>query len=241
MIYSFSILIDFWEEKIQDNYYNILGSILNLFSSWEEFKKSILSISNIYSKEKLELWKVSISIQNKENFNKALQIILEKKDININWKMYVIKWVDFNFSIFEDNLEFRDYKNIEITFKTPTIIKKEIAWIDINQLLPVPEIFLVSAIRKYNILYTKNLDLDEIKKQIKNNIIVVSFDIMTKLVKIKWNNKAGVIWKIKYEILSWLDLETKIILYNALNLTKLVWIWTGNRLWLGQVWVYFSK
>ena len=239
MIYNFLILINFWEEKINGNFYNILWSILNIFDENKEIKDSIISISNIYNND--GFWKVSISIIWKENFNNALDILLKKKNINLNWKIFEIKWVDFNFSIFNDDLIFKDYKNLELTFKTPTIIKKEIAWIDINQLLPVPEVFLVASIRKYNKIYLKNLDLEEIKNQIKNNLIVVSFDINTKLVKIKWNNKAWVVWKIKYEVLNWLNIEIKIILYNALNLAKLVWIWTWNRMWLGQVWVYFNN
>ena len=240
MIYSIKLIIEIDKNYIRDNYYNVLWSVLNII--WEdiELKKSILSISNIY-KSLDDLFHINISINWKDNFNKIITIIQNKKEINLNGKIFNIKWIDFNFNIFDDNIVYNDYKKIELTFKTPTIIKKEINWVDINQLLPVPEIFLISAIRKYNNIYDKNIDIDEMKKTIKNNVIVVSFDISTKLVKIKGNNKAWIVGKVKYEVLKELELEAKIILYNALNLAKLVWIWTGNRLWLGQVWVYFSK
>ncbi|MBT3727387.1 hypothetical protein HOG21_07185 [bacterium] len=62
--------------------------------------------------------------------------------------------------------------------------------IDINQLLPLPEVFLMSSIRKYNNLFKKDLNLIEIKNKIKNNIIISRFNIYTKLVTIKNNTKA---------------------------------------------------
>jgi len=239
MIYNLSLLIKIWNTKKYENYYSILWSVLNIFDWNKNIKDAILSISNIYNK--WDIWKVFISILWKDIFNEVLEILNKKKEINVNWVIFEINWIDFNFNIFDDKLEFKNYKNIELTFKSPTIIKKEINWIDINQLLPVPEIFLTSSIRKYNKLFNKNLDIEQIKEQIKNNVIVVSFDINTKIVNIKGNNKAGVIWKIKYEFLKWCDLEIKIILYNSLNLAKLVWIWTWNRLWLWEVGVYFNN
>lgn len=241
MIYSIKLIIEIDNNYIKNNYYSILWSVLNIIWDNKQLKDSILSISNIH-KSNDDNFSISISIIWKDSFNNIINIIQNKKEININWKIFNILWLDFNFSIFDnDTIIYNDYKKIEISFKSPTIIKKEINWIDINQLLPIPEVFLLSSIRKYSKIYWYTIDFDLIKKAIKNNVIVVSFDISTKLVRVKWNNKAWLVWKVKYEIFDSIDRDTKILLYNALNLSKLLWIWTGNRLWLGQVWVYFSK
>jgi len=239
MIYSIDLIIDFKFDKVDNNYYNVLWIILNLFNENQNVKKSIISISNIYNN--LGAWKISISFLWKENFNMAINLLVDTQNININWKIYDIKWVDFNFSIFDNNIEYKNYKNIEITFRTPTIVKKEINWIDINQLLPNPEVFLISSIRKYIKYYNIDMDLEKIKNEIKNNVIVVSFDLKTKLFKIKWNNKAWLIWKIKYQVFDDLDFKYKKILYLSLKMTDLIWLWTWNKLWLWQVSVYFSN
>ncbi len=241
MIYSIKIIIEIDNNYIKNNYYSILGSVLNIIWDNKELKDSILSISNI-NKSNDDNFSISISIIWKDNFNHIISIIQNKKEINLNWKIFNILWLDFNFNIFDnDTTIYNDYKKIEISFKSPTIIKKEINWVDINQLLPIPEVFLLSIIRKYSKIYWYNLDIDLIKQIIKNNVIVVSFDICTRLVRVKWNNKAWLVGKVKYEILGSIDKDIKILLYRALHLSKLVWIWTGNRLWLGQIWVYFSK
>ncbi|MDP2090949.1 MAG: CRISPR system precrRNA processing endoribonuclease RAMP protein Cas6 [Candidatus Gracilibacteria bacterium] len=241
MIYSIKLIIEIDNNYIKNNYYSILGSVLNIIGDNKQLKDSILSISNIH-KSNDDNFSISISIIGKDSFNNIINIIQNKKEININGKIFNILGLDFNFSIFDnDTIIYNDYKKIEISFKSPTIIKKEINGIDINQLLPIPEVFLLSSIRKYSKIYGYTIDFDLIKKAIKNNVIVVSFDISTKLVRVKGNNKAGLVGKVKYEIFDSIDRDTKILLYNALNLSKLLGIGTGNRLGLGQVGVYFSK
>ncbi len=238
IIYNLKIIVNIDIKIIGNNFYNILWSIYNIL--WEEtkYKESIISISNLcFYSEWLSY--VNISIKWKNNFDNITQVIQNKKEINLNWKIYNIKWIDFNFNIFDDKVNFIDFKQVEIIFKTPTIIKKEINWIDINQLLPVPEVFLTSSIRKYNKLYNKEINIIEIKNIIKNNVIVVSFDIQTNITMIKKNKKAWVIWKVKYEILDTIDNETKYILYKSLKLASCIWVWTWVKLGLGQLWVYF--
>ncbi len=241
MIYNIKIIIEINKKNIWNNFYKILWSIYDILWKNNELnylKDSILSVSNIY-RISSELSAINISINWKENFNQIITIIQNKKEINLNWNIYKINWIDFNFNIFDDNLKYIDFNQVEVSFKTPTIIKKEINWIDINQLMPIPEVFLVSAIRKYNKLYSKNFNIDEIKKEIKNNVIVVKFDILTKTVVIKNNIKAWVVWKIKYEFLKWINSDVKIIVYNALKLASIIWLWTWVKLWLWQVWIYF--
>ena len=240
MIYNIKIVVVIDKKNIDNNYYNSLWSILNLLWDDTSIKEWILSVSNIYKRDDW-LCNVNISINGKDNFNKIILLIQNKKEINLNWKFYKIKWIDFNFNIFDDNINFIEYKQFEVKFKTPTIVKKEMNGIDINQLLPLPEVFLMSSIRKYNNLFKKDLNLIEIKNKIKNNIIISRFNIYTKLVTIKNNTKAWVVWIVKYELLEEIDNDIKIIIYNALKLAWLIWIWTWVRLGLWQIGVYFNK
>lgn len=225
-------------KKYHKHYYWNLWSFTHLLGN--DFYTSIVAISPL-----IKSWDdcfFLVTIKWEISFKKLLNYTLwEGVYIDIDSEKLHIQSVDYNFSLYKPGGQYEAYKNIEISFLSPTIIKKEMHGIDINQILPVPEVFLWSCIRKYTWFYEIDTDIDAIKQEIWWSIIVGSFNMRSERVKIKNNYKAWVVWKIKYTCIKNLKPETRDILYESLRYCHIAGIWSGTKLWLWQVKILFHK
>jgi len=242
--YSFKILLESNNVEMIDSkfYYSILWAFLSIFKNQNNIFNNIISLSPLNKNKNWDYFLI-VSIFWKKNFNEIINEILEKnKNFTVNKKKFNIKWIEFDFKLFDlDSIEFKDFKKIKLHFLSPTYTKQSKGNKEIQNLLPNPEVFILSGIRKLNKYFKLDLDFENIKSELKSNIYVVEFDIKTKVVKIKSWLKAGVVWYINYRISDNLSLETKKLLYLWLHFSNLTWIWSWNKLWMGQVWVYFSN
>lgn len=236
-IYKCKIYIN-TPNRYTKHYYWNLWSFTHLLGN--DFYQNIIAISPLIKSSNNYFF--FITVKWKDSFTYITNKILQKDlYIDINNEKILIQSIDYWFTIYKPNNFFETFKSIEIHFLSPTIVKKEILWIDINQLLPTPEVYLRSCIRKYIHAFNKDINLEIIKKELKQKIIVCSFNIHTEKIKIKNNYKAGVVGNIKYSILQKLEDNTLNILYESLQYAWVAGIWTGTKLWLWQVTIIFNK
>lgn len=247
-IYSLKLILNKFDSgNIQWKfYYSILWAVLSIFEQDKniDIYKWILSISWLI-KNQDDWFFIYISVLWTKNFNYIVNSIFNiKKEISLNNNLLTISWVDFNFKIFDlDSTEaFLDIKSIDLTFQSPTYIKKSLNNTDINFFLPIPEVFILSAVRRYFKLKDEFFDEKEYKDYIKTTFFTSRFDIKTKQITIKNNTKAWVIWTIKYAFVEKArnDVTFKNIII-ALNLVNFIWLWTWTKLWLWQVKIFFNK
>jgi len=229
------------KENIKSNfYYSVLGSILNLFKNDEEVYKSILSISPLIKQEQNFLIKISIFWE--KNFNRIVnEILFWKKELSLDWIVFRLLWIDFSFWIFDlEKIEYKNFENILLDFKSPSFVKIKKNNKDINCYLPKAKKFFISAIKKYlKLSWEEFNNFWVFIEKIENNFFISEFNIHTKKIKIKNWIKAWVVWTVKYKILQNNDFKKKelILINNSLKLANYIWIWNGTKLWLGQVMV----
>jgi len=237
--------------KINKHYYSILGFILNILENKNEIYNNILSISPIIKKYNTEdNYFIKISILGENNFKFITQIFLDNLNniFTLDWIEFILKQLDNNFKWLKlDELLYKEFNfnTFVINFKSPTFLKKTMKEKQINFYLPIPEEFIISAIRKYYKIYWVKINdntLILLKDKIKYNLFISQFNIETKKIKVKWWIKAGVVWNVKYNlnIKNDFSLEEKNIIYRSLILANFIGLWNWTKLWLWQVQIKFN-
>ena len=239
-----------WNFLKGDFYYDILGFVLSFFENDEQIYNNILKISYIKTKEGL---KVQLSIYWKENLKRLLDFLANNK-----WKIFSldnikfsIDYINLDFQIFDllkqiNEIKPLKYKSFWIKFLSPTMIRNK------NKifLLPQPERFLLNPLTKlYNFLKKeglvekihlfKNFDFAIYKLWLKDEILVKSFNIKTKIVDIKGSKRAGTIWNVEYIVYKDENEDFLKILNLTLNFVKFSWIGSGTRLGFWNVKVFW--
>lgn len=235
-IFSFKLnLVSDWIIKSRF-YYSVLWWILNLFANDENIYNSILSISPVMEKFNWDGFFVKISVLWRENFDFIInKIFSSEKKISLDWKKFFVKWIDFDFKIFDlKRIKAKNFNSFEIIFLSPTFTKTTLQKKQITNILPSPDVFLFSVYNKFvKIYWDDKEEFNDFKKIIKDNIFISEINIKSKVNQVKKWVKSWIVWRVKYVVLD--DFKYKNFLFCLLKFGEFVWIWSGVKLWFWSV------
>lgn len=235
MLYLLNLQLERTDESKKRNYYyGILWAMLNLFESDDELYNSILKIwFNVDN-----YLNIHLSINWKENYNKIVDKILSSqwKEISINNDKWTLKYLRFNFQLFEPkDIEYKDFNTFTLFFHSPTFIKND----NVNHYLPEPHRIMLSVNRKLSKIYPTHLEEDTFKQYLKK-IYIWELEIKSKQVKLKNWIRAGIVWKVKYHLWDKEVHAMKKSLYMLLKSIPFVWVWSSVKLGCGNVTVFIK-
>jgi len=224
--------IDFTKPKFvpkQNLYYAILWGFLSIFKEHNEIYESIIKLSfSIYKN-----FTIHLTIQWEKNYNLIVNQLLQKQNeiISINNNKFLLQQLRFNFKTFDEKqVKIFPIEQRTIKFQSPTRIKNK----NINHQLPLPEKFIFSSFQKLQKIFWRDIESSDFKSRLKYNIYIWEFDLRTQQVIVKKSKHSWVVWYCKYYCQ---DVENKFNKYLCMTLQamKFVWIWSGVKLWLGNV------
>ncbi len=219
-----------------DFYYAILWAFLNLFEDQEKVYESIIKLSfNIDDNFTLYM---SIDWEDAYNFIVSHILSHPEQELSINGEKCKLKQLNFHFEILDiNNIAYRDFDKFVLTFHSPTFIKQT----NITYLLPNPDQFLWSVLRKVVQYYNIDVDEKDFKNRLKYTIYAGEFDLWSRLVNIKWWKKAGVVWYCTYYIKNKENEIYMKLLYIILQTIKFFGIGGSVKLWCWNVSCFISS